>query len=358
MTFFFFSCFSKSPILIESTPADLSFDHPHIQDAYMEWPKIFSKAQKSIDIAAFYISPSPKADALDASWEELHKATLRGVQLRILLDKNFSQKYPNPLKELQTWPNTTLRFIEFPKGVMHAKYFIVDNTIAFLGSQNFDYRAMEHIFELGYLCTEKTLVQSLIHVFSADWNTQAYITIPKSEKQHRLYVSPSRTVAEHAQELPHLLHLINTTQKHLSIQLLSYNNKSRSGEHWPVLDNALINAKKRGVHVELMVSDWSTKGSKGEALQMLQKNGINIHIISVPEHPDGPIPYARTIHAKYMISDQNNCWLGTSNWAKGYFLESRNVGVISYDSPICSQLQEIYNDIKNTTMNTSLYIHK
>ena len=34
-------------------------------------------------------------------------------------------------------------------GVLHAKYFIVDDRDAFFGSQNFDWRALEHNYELG-----------------------------------------------------------------------------------------------------------------------------------------------------------------------------------------------------------------
>ena len=34
-------------------------------------------------------------------------------------------------------------------GVQHAKFFIVDGEEVFLGSQNFDWRALKHIHELG-----------------------------------------------------------------------------------------------------------------------------------------------------------------------------------------------------------------
>ena len=163
-------------------------------------------------------------------------------------------------------------------------------------------------------------------------------------------VSPSQHVREESQELPKLLQLIGQAQKSIAIQLLSYNNKTRQGEDWLVLDNALIQAQKRGIKVDLMVSDWSTKGDKGSALRKLSQYGINIHIISVPEHPSGYIPYARTIHSKYMVVDQQHCWLGTSNWAKGYFFSSRNIGVVSYNSSVCQQLSSIHQELRSSVL--------
>ena len=105
---------------------------------------------------------------------------------------------------------------------------------------------------------------------------------------------------------------------------------------------------QRGVHVELMVSDWATKGSKGQSLEKLRTNGVTVHVASVPEHSSGPIPFARTIHAKTIISDRSECWLGTSNASKGYFTTSRNVGLIVRNQELCLQMDDFFTRILKT----------
>ena len=92
--------------LVESTPTETNTDHPDIPNASQVWVDAFSNAQQSIDLASFYISPSPQEDALDPVWKTLEQATRRGVQLRVLVDKKFAEKYPEPLAELRSWKNT------------------------------------------------------------------------------------------------------------------------------------------------------------------------------------------------------------------------------------------------------------
>ena len=131
----------------------------------------------------------------------------------------------------------------------------------------------------------------------------------------------------------------------MRLQFFSYNNQTRSKESWTVLDDALIACVQRGVQVELMVSDWATKGSKGRSLEKLRANGVTVHVASVPEHSSGPIPFARTIHAKTIISDQSSCWLGTSNASKGYFTTSRNIGLILHNQELCAQMNHFFTRI-------------
>jgi len=56
-------------------------------------------------------------------------------------------------------------------------------------------------------------------------------------------------------------------------------------------------------------------------------------VVSIPEAKEGHIPFARTIHSKYLVVDGTQLALGTSNWEESYFMESRNVELIFRDSP-------------------------
>ena len=341
---FFIACLAKQPIsLVESIPSEVDAHSSDITDTSTAWQSMFDRATTTIDLASFYISPSESIDALDPIWASLKRATQRGVQLRVLVDLSFSDKYPAPLKELETWPNTTLKRVDYTPGVMHAKYFIIDNKEAFLGSQNFDYRALEHIFELGVHIKDPHISQSMRNIFNLDWgNSTQYQTSQPNSDVFLVASPPTALPKEVPHDLPSILSLINSSQQTLRLQFLSYNNKTRAKESWTVLDDALIRAQKRGVQVELMVSDWATKGSKGASLEKLRQHGIRVHVASVPEHSSGFIPFARTVHAKYIVADEKHCWIGTSNASKGYFDTSRNIGLIIHNKHECSQMSDFF----------------
>src|SRR5207237_10065256 len=55
------------------------------------------------------------------------------------------------------------------RGILHAKYFVVDDREAFFGSQNFDWRALEHNYELGARVRDPAFVAGLAAIFAADW---------------------------------------------------------------------------------------------------------------------------------------------------------------------------------------------
>ncbi len=95
--------------------------------------------------------------------------------------------------------------------------------------------------------------------------------------------------------------------------------------------------------MEIMVSNWNAKPGTVEALKSLDATrGITVKIVTIPEAKEGFIPFARTIHAKYMVVDGEKSWIGTSNWARDYFYESRNVGLIVDGPRFAQDLERIF----------------
>ncbi|HPD25181.1 MAG TPA: phospholipase D-like domain-containing protein, partial [Candidatus Marinimicrobia bacterium] len=56
----------------------------------------------------------------------------------------------------------------------------------------------------------------------------------------------------------------------------------------------------------------------------------------------GYIPFARVEHCKYMVADESLCWIGTSNWARNYFYDSRNVGLKIENATVANTFQNIF----------------
>ena len=62
---------------------------------------------------------------------------------------------------------------------MHAKYFVVDGEEAFVGSQNFDWRALEHIHEMGAHVRVPAFGRALAAVFLEDWDIAETLGTPQ-----------------------------------------------------------------------------------------------------------------------------------------------------------------------------------
>ncbi len=141
-----------------------------------------------------------------------------------------------------------------------------------------------------------------------------------------------------------LVSLIQEARERVQVQLLVYAPLGGKDVFWPVLDNALRAAAVRGVKVRLLVSDW-VLGGKGEPhlKSLALVPNLEVKVATIPEAPEGHIPFARVVHSKYLVVDGRHLALGTSNWEEGYFTESRNVELVFRESPLAAQAARIHD---------------
>lgn len=346
--------------LVESVPLETSLDQADIPNAAAVWREMIESARARLDLAHFYVSNADNS-ALEPILGALEAACSRGVQIRFLLDKGFSGKYEESVLRLRQIPCLVLRRIDLKArtgGVQHAKYFIVDGKETFLGSQNFDYRALAHIQELGVRTPVPGVVTALEEVFALDWAIAGGEPLPAvggaaigfararygGEPMEVLPVASPRDLLPRgvAWDLPWLIRLIDGAKQAVRVQLLSYRATSRSGEPFPELDDALRRAQKRGVTVQLLLADWSDRPGPLEGLQDLAACGIEVRLVTIPPASTGAIPYARVVHSKYLVVDEHSAWVGTSNWERDYFYQSRNVGVILEGPALARRIDALF----------------
>lgn len=363
-------------VLAETFPVETTLDDPAVPDARDLWRDLIQGAKTSIDIAEFYVSPSPDGGGrLAPVLTDIRSAAGRGVQVRLLADAKFARTYPDTLNALGAVENIELLLYDMKPvrgGVMHAKYFVVDREVAWLGSQNLDWRSVEHIQELGVAVREPVAVAGLAATFDLDWGiaggdvdgTERREGLPATRASRapsipygngavtvEAVASPGDLLPEGVLwDLPEILRLIQTAETRVRIQLLSYAVVGYDRTEWRDLDDALREAADRGVTIELMVSNWSKKGSKLREIQSLVRvEGIDAKFINIPEWSGGFIDFARTVHSKYMTVDGQSAWIGTSNWSRGYFHSSRNVGLIVSGAPFAADLDRIFDRIWTST---------
>jgi phosphatidylserine/phosphatidylglycerophosphate/cardiolipin synthase-like enzyme len=144
-------------------------------------------------------------------------------------------------------------------------------------------------------------------------------------------------------DLPRLVDLIDRAQTSVRVQLLSYRTTGRDKDFFEALDNAFRRAAARGVQVQLLLADWSKRPGTIEDLKSLEVlPNVDVKLVTIPQWSGGFIPFARVVHAKYLVVDGTLGWVGTSNWEKSYFHTSRNVGLVVEGAPFAAQLDAFF----------------
>ena len=289
----------------------------------------------------------------------------RGVKVRLLCDKSMAGTYPETLRRFAERPNILARLFDWKQlsgGVLHAKYFIVDGRDVFIGSQNFDWRALSHIQETGLRIATAPFAEALARIFEADWEfsgggKEAYgklaaVSALRFPANAFLVASPARfNPPGVGNALETLVRLLDGARRQVTVQLLSYSTVAPKGEgngRFIVIDQALRRAAGRGVSVRLLVSDWNLRLPGLDSLRGLARvANIEVKFAIIPQAARGFIPYARVIHSKVMRVDDNICWVGTSNWGYDYFFKSRNVEVVLRRPEVARVLDGIFLSLWN-----------
>lgn len=349
--------------IVESTPVGTILDNPDVRDARDVWLEMINGAKTSLDIEEFYVANQP-GEPLDDIIRAVVAAGERGVRVRLIADSRMYRTYPETVDMLGKQKNITSRVIDFGKiagGVQHAKYFIVDGEEVFLGSQNFDWRALKHIHEIGVRIRHREAAANYQEVFNLDWEMAAKnAPIPPAQKRIAVpykvvegdgdtllfspTMSPIGLIPDSSRwDESNIVGLIDGASTTVSCQFLTYSPVARDKSYYRVLNDALRRAAARGVRVKMIVSDWSKDHPTVDSLKLLSRTpNIELKFSDIPEFSGGYISFARVEHCKYLVADTDRAWIGTSNAEKSYFTTTRNVGVVVTSPKIAGILGAIF----------------
>jgi phosphatidylserine/phosphatidylglycerophosphate/cardiolipin synthase-like enzyme len=353
--------------LVQTAPVETSLRSDDLRDPATVWSEMFDSAKSEIVIGQFYAVNKP-GSVFGKVVEHLEAAGKRGVKIRFLLEQKGVGLSEKP----------TLDFSKITgNGIIHAKYMVVDGATAFVGSQNFDWRSFEHIHETGLRITDPKIVGQVLSVFNQDWRAQALTTqgvtvpalnmataVPNYRQETFLLASPNRYnpagIGDSESGLPELL---AEAKSEVRIQLLDYAPLSYGPKgtrpYYAVIDNAVRAAANRGVKVKLMVSNWNLEQPAQAYLKSLAVlPNVEIRVVTLPRASSGFIPFARVIHSKTMVIDNQVAWVGTSNWAGGYMDLSRNMEVVMRNEKMAQRLASTQEQIWSSQYAQALDINK
>ena len=343
---------------------ETTLDHADVRDAAAVWPEMIDRAKTRIDFAEFYASDAENGAAtpLGPVLAAIGRATKRGVKVRFLADKGMSSKYPAALDQLGKLGATVKTIDCGPRygGVQHAKYFVVDGQEAFVGSQNFDWRALQHIQEMGVRMQSPGISGALEDLFETDWALAdgatpaatrtkghgAFADKATTGEAFGLYESPKGWLPDESRwDLDEIVTLLDGAKSKFDLQVLTYSTTNRDKSPFTTLDDAVRRAAGRGVKVRLLVSHWGTKGAARKAIDALASvANVEVRVLTVPPASTGDIPFGRVSHAKFFIVDGTKAWVGTSNWEGDYFLKTRNVAIVAESGALPARLDRIFED--------------
>lgn len=367
------ACASPRPhslTLVESSPVEAGLASPDLPSTAAVWVDLIEGAQEGVDLCQFYASDEPPSQ-LGPVLAALEAAAGRGVRVRLLLSEAFRRTYPEIGARVAGWPGAEVAWLDLKPisgGIHHAKYLVADRRSAYLGSANLDWRALEHIVELGVRIDEEGFAGEVAALFEHDWHlataplgVEAPWLLPRGThtlRMHpdqgppgpveaRLVTSPTAMAQrEHQDELGHLLELIEGAREDLRATTLTLRLVDREGRPFHALQDALERAAARGVRVRLLVSDWNTRPWLVRGVQDLARiEGLELAFLVVPEASSGHIPFARTLHAKTFVADDEVAWIGSSNLEESYFTRSRNVGVVLTGAPAAARLARWFDGL-------------
>lgn len=361
--------------IVESVPEHSIYEQSDLPRTQQVWLQMIRGAHHSIDIAAFYIANQARSQLVPVL-DALVTRAEAGVKVRLLVDQTFLKTNPDSVERLRQVPGIAVRVLPVDTltgGVLHAKFFVVDGENVFVGSQNWDWRALDQIHEIGARIRSARFAKTFVAAFDFDWHLAAHPDLPNAAKAA---VTPPDFVPVTAED-PVLLHadgetltaypafsppsmmprwvtseqhalerMIDASTRVLRIQVMTFSALSQYGPKgwWSPLDAAIRDAAARGVQVRIIVADWALH----EPMQAYLKSlavlpDITVKFSTVPESPEGFIAYARVEHAKYAVADDRSVYIGTGNWERSYFDSSVDTSVFVSGRGPARTLSQIFD---------------
>jgi phosphatidylserine/phosphatidylglycerophosphate/cardiolipin synthase-like enzyme len=244
--------------------------------------------------------------------EHLCQAAKRGVRVRVMLEE---QPFGGGGAQVETmatlealgievrWSGSQLRF-------SHAKYMVVDSSVALVMTQNLTTSAFTANREFAVITTEPAEVEQAQEVFDRDWE---HVDI--DDPDGPLILSPTNSRAR-------LLELIAGAERSIDL----YAEVIRDDEFVA----ALGAAEERGVAVRLIVDQSIDEGTQEQASRLFEM-GVEIRIAS-----------SLYIHAKLMVIDGEMAVVGSQNPTPTSLDDNREVSMVVDDEAVLQRCSLIF----------------
>ena len=268
--------------------------------------KEINSAKNSIDIAIYGIEDEPKL------LEAIINAQNRGVKISLVtdVDEKGVSYYKDNLKLIHNIKNNITDGCSSPRYIMHNKFLIFDDKKVWTGSSNLTSTDFSN-FNTNYNIL--TTVPEIVYAYQNEFKTLYSGTFHGTKNQKKsqcdafcAYFSPQDKIITEK-----IIPLINNSKSYIYIPIFYLTHKD--------MTNALIEAKKRGVDVKVII-DSTNAHAKYSVHKILRTSGI----------PVKTEDKAGKLHSKVIIIDDKYSVIGSMNFTKsGEKYNDENVIIIN-----------------------------
>jgi cardiolipin synthase A/B len=266
-------------------------------DTYTPIYNMINSATSTIDMTMYELTDT-------TAEQDLANAAARGVTVRVILDQNREKTNNTTAYNFLTGHGVQVHWAWTTYAATHQKTVTIDGTKTAIMSGNLTSQYYSTSRDFAVIENNSYDVAAIEKVFNADFTNTA---ITPTDGSHLVW-SPTDSQAQ-------ILPIINNATTSLSIE-----NEEMA---YPTVTTALENAAKRGVNVEVtMTNDANDYATEFDALVAA---GVHVHT------------YAYTaslyIHAKVVLADYGTANqildVGSQNFSNASWNENRELGFIT-----------------------------
>ena len=241
--------------------------------------------------------------------DHLLDAHKRGVNVKVLLE---STPYGAPYINGEAYYTLSSAGIEVKwagtRGLDHAKFMIIDDTILLVGTANYAYSSFHSNREYIVVSKDPRVVGEALSVFFNDWNS-------KNDKLYCRYllVSPYNSRAR-------LSGMIMDANTRILLEIEYFTDNG--------LASLLISKVSSGVDVRVIIEDYE---ANSEIVDILTSHGVKVRY-------SGKL----TMHAKMMIVDDKMLYVGSINFTPSSLEFNREVGIIVENEAVTTKASQFF----------------
>lgn len=273
-------------------------------DLKLVFLRAIQSAKSSIFIIIYGLTDKEVIDALKAKAAE-------GIVVKIFYDPSGSKHLEDQLPGLALPLKSS--------GLMHKKILVIDHKKVLLGSANLTETSLSMHDNLVLGLYHKGLgsffEKSLLDNYRFDIKGQPIElwSLPEPQKK----------------ALDRILSEINSAKTSLRICMFTFTNKD--------ILQALLNAKARGVKIEVAFDYYSARGSSKETLDALKVGGVDTYTSKG----------GKLLHHKWCLIDSNTLILGSTNWTGAAFSKNDDCMIFLHDltPPQKKVMEKIWNTL-------------
>ncbi len=243
----------------------------------------------------------------------LFRARDRGVTVRVLLEEDpygGSNQQPQVFDTL-TEGGIQVRWNTAAKRFSHIKLIVIDQQVALIMNLNLTYSALTKNRELAVITTDPDLVDHASRIFENDWQGK------DGDIPGPLTLSPDTSRST-------IIGLIDSAESTLDI----YAEVITDTEFVSAVQQAI----DRGVQVRIIMTQSYGQNMLDEPVGELVRHGAELHTLASPY-----------IHAKLIMVDGKQAFIGSQNYTSTSLDQNREVGVVISGPSNLERLRRVFD---------------